>query len=582
MYRCIVSAAYIIFATYCAPGWAQKFVPSGQCAIVVASRPNIQATRQYINTYGWQNVARVFESNNGWFAISSQMIQNRGSTATLARMKGSGLIPRDAYCSTGDPYVREVNWRSKNLVSDRLVSTGLWSEFDARPLTETEKRFLQAALAMQGHYNGLLDGEWGNGSQSALERYTAAEFEGVKPINAHAAYLTSLTFDRWFDEGWAFKHVTHLNVSMLLPVDDLRLEEKDGSFEKWRHSSKDLVVIFNDLNDYGLTDLHQKILTGTDVTGAPYTLRGSNTWVTSTPTSSGMVYIRSDLISGSWSTVAILTGHSLKPDVSLISSSIRPGPPAGILPPENGVLLSYTRELNTYLEENVEPAPPAPPSAGLTRSEPRQPSGETPSGRSTGTAFFVNGEGIALTNAHVVEGCSSLSLGGQRAEVISVSSVFDLAAIKLIASGETTPLKFSKVDVTLNSDITIAGYPLHGLLGGLNVSRGSVSSMKGLQGDETVVQISAPVQPGNSGGPAIDRFGGVVGVVVSKLDTVALADATGDIAQNVNFAIRGSLAKVFLSSNGIDYLEAGEVGLIAPEKAAQLLQASTALVECNH
>ncbi len=133
----------------------------------------------------------------------------------------------------------------------------------------------------------------------------------------------------------------------------------------------------------------------------------------------------------------------------------------------------------------------------------------------------------------------------------------------------------------MNSDITIAGYPLHGLLGGFSVDCGSVSLMKGLQDGETSIQISAPVQPDNSGGPAIDRHGGVVGVVVSKLDTVVLAGATGDIAQYVNFAIRGSLAKVFLPSNGIDYSEVDGVDPIAPEQAAEFLDASTGLVKCN-
>lgn len=583
MHRFIFTAVFLVLAIYSATATAaHNIVPSGQCAVIVASRPSIQAARQYITNNGWQNVARVFESSNGWFAIASRMIQNRGSTATLSRMKSSGVIPNDAYCSTGTPYVREVNWRSNDPAPDRSVSIGLWSEFDARPLTKTEKRFLQAGLAMHGHYSGLLDGVWGNGSQSALERYTAAEFDNLKPVNAHVAYLTSQTFDRWVNDGWAFKHVTFLDFSMMLPKAALRLEEKDGTFEKWSHSSKDLVVIFDDLNDYGLADLHQEMVAGTDGIGKPYKLRNSTIWVTSSQTSNGTIYIRSDLIYGSWSTVAILAGHSITSEAALISASIRPGDPIGILPSENGTLLSYTSELIRSFEENVEPRSPAPPSAGLARSEPQQPSGEAPSSRSTGTAFFVTDDGVALTNAHVVDGCLSLSLGGQPAEIISVSSAFDLAALKLSASGKTTPLKFSKNDAALNSDITIAGYPLHGLLGGLNVSRGSVSSMKGLEGDETIIQISAPVQPGNSGGPAIDRHGGVVGVVVSKLDTVALAGATGDIAQNVNFAIRGSLAKVFLSSNRIEYLEVGELGLISPEKAAEILESSTSLIECSH
>ncbi|WP_324752707.1 hypothetical protein [Roseovarius sp. Pro17] len=94
---------------------------------------------------------------------------------------------------------------------------------------------------MEGRYSCLLDGSWGNASQSAFVRYTAAEFEGMKPINAHAAYLTSQTFNRWLDEGWAYKHISYLDYSLMLPLDNLRLEEKNGLFEKWHLLSTDLL-----------------------------------------------------------------------------------------------------------------------------------------------------------------------------------------------------------------------------------------------------------------------------------------------------------------------------------------------------
>jgi len=71
-----------------------------------------------------------------------------------------------------------------------------------------------------------------------------------------------------------------------------------------------------------------------------------------------------------------------------------------------------------------------------------------------------------------------------------------------------------------------------------------------------MVQHSAPTQPGNSGGPLLDRNGNVVGVIVSKLNVLAVARQTqGDIAQNVNFAIRSAVAQSFLQIHGIDRRE---------------------------
>ena len=185
-----------------------------------------------------------------------------------------------------------------------------------------------------------------------------------------------------------------------------------------------------------------------------------------------------------------------------------------------------------------------------------------------------------LTNAHVIQNCRSITVDGKPAEILAVSQTFDLAVVKPSVVEEISHLTFARTEAGLNADITIAGYPLHGILGGLNVSRGSISSMTGLGGDETSVQISAPVQPGNSGGPVVDRSGNLVGVVVSKLDVMQVANVTGDIAQNVNFAIRGAMAKTFLQANGVDYEEQSSDEDIRPEQSAKMLQAATGLIQC--
>ncbi|MFV0409436.1 MAG: trypsin-like peptidase domain-containing protein [Paracoccus sp. (in: a-proteobacteria)] len=133
----------------------------------------------------------------------------------------------------------------------------------------------------------------------------------------------------------------------------------------------------------------------------------------------------------------------------------------------------------------------------------------------------------------------------------------------------------------MNADITVAGYPLSGILSGLNITRGAVSSLKGVGGDAISMQISAPVQPGNSGGPAVDGEGRVVGVVVSKLNATQIAQTTGDIPQNVNFAIRGEMARLFMFQNGVEPVIAEEgAPALDPVTLGKKLEAVTRLVEC--
>ena len=73
----------------------------------------------------------------------------------------------------------------------------------------------------------------------------------------------------------------------------------------------------------------------------------------------------------------------------------------------------------------------------------------------------------------------------------------------------------------------------------------------GLRNDSQMLQISAPVQPGNSGGPLLDQSGQIIGVIVAKLDVAKTMPITGDVAQNINFAIKSSSALNFLETNGV-------------------------------
>jgi serine protease Do len=98
-----------------------------------------------------------------------------------------------------------------------------------------------------------------------------------------------------------------------------------------------------------------------------------------------------------------------------------------------------------------------------------------------------------------------------------------------------------------------------------NVTTGIVTALAGLRDDPHQIQISAPVQLGNSGGPVLDVSGHLIGVVVSKLNAVR-----GDVPQNVNFAIKASTAANFLDAHGVAYRSAtGEKALPIPDIVEQ-------------
>ena len=198
-----------------------------------------------------------------------------------------------------------------------------------------------------------------------------------------------------------------------------------------------------------------------------------------------------------------------------------------------------------------------------------------------GSGFAVSQDGWVLTNAHVVKACQSVLVSGHgRAVDKVVDEANDLALVKVSGRFEK-PLRVSVTKPRLGEDILALGFPLRSILAdSLNVTRGNVSSLLGLMNDPRYLQISAPVQPGNSGGPLVDLAGRVVGVVTAKLNA-AIADATGDIPQSINFAIRPDTVTTFLDKNGVDYLTADpKAALVSVPDATAMVKDSVLPVLC--
>lgn len=72
------------------------------------------------------------------------------------------------------------------------------------------------------------------------------------------------------------------------------------------------------------------------------------------------------------------------------------------------------------------------------------------------------------------------------------------------------------------------------------LSKGEIASISGMQDDPRYFQISAPVQPGNSGGALVDERGNVIGVVAAKLNAATAFSTTEALPENVNYAVKSS------------------------------------------
>ena len=174
-----------------------------------------------------------------------------------------------------------------------------------------------------------------------------------------------------------------------------------------------------------------------------------------------------------------------------------------------------------------------------------------------GSGFVISPDGYVLTCAHVVENYSNATIWvqGQRylCTVADCDTNLDLALLKV--QGDHPPFHPLAIGFghrySLGESVYTMGFPLTQVLGvSPRLDNGLVNAEVGMNDDTNYVQISVPVQPGNSGGPLMTANGQVIGVIVATLNPVNVLEQTGGaLPQNVNFAIKLSSVDKFLADS---------------------------------
>lgn len=175
----------------------------------------------------------------------------------------------------------------------------------------------------------------------------------------------------------------------------------------------------------------------------------------------------------------------------------------------------------------------------------------------SGTGFVVARDRV-LTNHHVINGCNRVLVRAADGRILGavpparVDARRDLALLAVPGNpGLALPFRGDPA-VRRGEGVVAYGFPLAGpLSSGPTLTTDEVSALSGFADHPGRFQMSAPVQPGNSGGPLLGRRGNVVGVVVAKLNAAHIAARTGDTPQNVNFAVKGAEALDFPRLAGI-------------------------------
>jgi S1-C subfamily serine protease len=464
--------------------------------------------------------------------------------------------------TTGAPSAQTPNLREAQDAYERL------------PLAERYK--VAFSLMVTGQFVGIADGRMGPRLFDAVRRFQVEN--GLIPNGIVTPGLSAFidSKSRPIVMGWGLRTVTHptTGASMLAPVGYAPIQMTTQRGIAFEHPNKLMSVdfAFFPSEEVALHVLYQRLGTPGANRQVGYKVLRDRFFVVTGKSGERGFYSRFEATAGgsvgftlSWQDAA-LHGDRLS---TLMSNSLMTREMAGS---SNAVNVSPN-------PPSVAPLPQTPPQAAVTPPPQQEPKQAT---IKTGSGFFVSSDGDLLTNSHVVAGCSeALVMDQGLARIIARDNRNDLALLRLTtvnADKKPSAIRFRTGTVQLGEATFVLGYPLAGRLdNGMNFTNGLISALSGIDNDTSQFQMTAPIQPGNSGGPIVDKSGNLIGVVVSTLRQL---EPSRPVPQNVNFGIKADTAVTFLRTNNVEPLIAQAGSAIEPTKIAAEGRKQTLQVFC--
>ena len=206
----------------------------------------------------------------------------------------------------------------------------------------------------------------------------------------------------------------------------------------------------------------------------------------------------------------------------------------------------------------------------------------TPRHMGSGSGFYINNEGYIVTNYHVVEGCIDVKVNKENVEIVRTDVMNDLAVVK--SNGINSKyIYISKDGPKKGEDIIVFGYP-YGKKSSTEskATAGIVSSLQGMWNNYNEFQIDAAIQPGNSGGPVVNKEGELIGVTVASADYKVFLAAYDNLPQNMNYAIKSQMLTQVLDASDINYefAEKSWFDFSSDESMVEDIDGATVYLEC--
>ena len=557
--------------------------------IQIEAHPSLSQTEARLRAYA-ADLPDVngFALGGGWYGVALGPYARNDAEQVLSVYRAEGTIPSDSYIAFSSAFRQQIWPVGANLLNlpatapaeaptqaPQVAATEPTVEPTPEPqfiapdetlrearaseaaLSREEREALQIALKWAGFYDSTIDGAFGRGTRGSMAAWqTANGYEGTGTLTtAQRAALLGQYNAVLNGLGLALVCDEEAGIEMMLPTSVVAFSKYEPPFAHY-DATADIqarVLLISQPGDqntlFGLYDIMQTL----EIVPTSGPRERDNRGFM-------MVGVGADFVSH---TQANLVNGEIK-GFTLIW-------PAGDEERRTRLLSemqkSFTRLPGTIdatmLSEGGQSVDLI---AGLEVRKPL----------STASGFFTDTKGTVVTSLASVQSCGLITLEDDKAaEVIGTDDANGIAVLR--PKDPLAPISVAMLGTSeprLQSEVAVAGYSFGGLLNAPSLTFGTLSDVKGLNGEETIKRLSVETLPGDVGGPVLDVTGAVLGML--------LPTPTGarQLPKDVHFAARSDVVRKALGAIGLAATDATDTSSKAPEDLVTIGTGFTVLVNC--
>lgn len=425
-------------------------------------------------------------------------------------------------------------------------------------LTADERRQLQIALEWAGHYQGAIDAAIGPGTRGAMadwQRSNGHEPTGVMTTRQRAELIGQ--YNSVLD-GLDIRTVrdTEAGVQIKMPLGVVAFDRYEPPFAHFEASGdipEARVLLISQPGDrntlLGLYDIMQTLrIVPTEgpreISGNSFTLTGRNASIVSQTQAS----LQNGQVKGF--TLIWPAGDEDRRTRLIEEMQASFERIDGVLDPGAGADEVQSVDLVSGLEI-------------------RQP-------KLSRSGFYVDQSGTVVTTLEAVQGCERVTLDEDyNARVIGIDETLGIAVLKPVdALAPIAVAAFQDTPPRLQSDIAVAGYSYGGVLGSPTLTFGQLADAQGLNGEENLKRLALAALDGDAGGPVVDSYGAVVGMLLPN------SQSGRQLPDGVSFAADAAALRQVLADLGISAASTSGGTTMPPETLSKQASGMTVLVSC--